>query len=376
MSRYSFAIQVLLVGYFYHVYPATALWSGYGDTDYGFWVLDNSTQTAAFSFRGGACSDATAAALNKTCIPITNRTPIHVVGNDRHQLYVFSDGSASLRQDEGGPKMLNAYNTTIAQFAGAAGFVTSLGSDPSSLIASTVVETTVTPNSSAPLTIVLGTGFARRLAIPQVPDLGISGVDATLVAPFGDDSVVLSIVTVSGTPGTAASYTETWAATRTQFNTLGIQSPLEHHFSPVSAAGMGIVGLLDEPVPAAGSSVDRNRNLRDRSSTTKGFMSPASKPLSYASPPPPAPPPSINDPNPRASFFVCLSCYSSGVAVGSYSASRFEVYGTGSDGPALPNVSALAKGLSNSTSSTLEGSCLSALQVDMYHTGIGSFSPI
>ena len=208
-----------------------------------------------------------------TCVPVQGRTPIHVVGNDRHQLYLFSDGSASLRQDEGGPKLLNVYNASAAggpQFGGAAGFVTPRDGSPAQLLVSTVVNGTVAP--TGPVSLVLGAGFSRRVAAPLVAPAvqtapSVAGVEATLVAPFGDDSVVLSIVTVRGSPGAAGAYTEVWAASRLQFNTAGTQSPLRHAFSPLSdpaARGAAVVGLLDEPVPVAARTAGVSQQQRQQ----------------------------------------------------------------------------------------------------------------
>ena len=350
----------------------TAPWGGYGDTLYGTWDLDNATGTAVYVFRGGACPVAPSTPESSpggmTCVPVQGRTPIHIVGNDRHQLYLFSDGSASLRQDEGGPKLLNAYNASAPggpQFGGAAGFVTPRDGSPAQLLVSTVVNGTVAP--TGPVSLVLGAGFSRRVAAPLVAPAvqtapSVAGVEATLVAPFGDDSVVLSIVTVRGSPGAAGAYTEVWAASRLQFNTAGTQSPLRHAFSPLSdpaARGAAVVGLLDEPVPVAARTAGVSQQQRQQQQRHGA--------------PPPLPQPSFDDPSPRPSFLVCLTCASAGGAgVGSFTSSSAEVYGDGSSGPAQPDAGALTRGLSNSTTETAEGACVSALQVRRGREGHGA----
>jgi hypothetical protein len=297
-----------------------AAWSDFGNTAYGYWTIDNATQTAVYAFAGGVCPHTDAPS---TCVPVTTRVPLHAVGNDRHQLYLFSDGSAALRQDEGGPKLLNAYGCGLAaspQFGGAAGYVTTSGL----LTAATVVNTTVSPTLN--LTLALGAGFARKQRVGL--STAIDAVEQQLIAPFGDDPVVLSVVTMSGQAGTVAAYTEVWSAARQSFNTGAKQFPLNHNFS-VIRDGMGrAIGLLDEP--------------SDPSASLPG--------------------PSLQDPSPRAAFFVCLTCI--GVGLTSYSSSSVEVYGFGATDPAAPDVAALAAGLSNSTGCTAEGTCASALQVE------------
>jgi len=268
----------------------------FGDTAYGSWEVDGETNTPVYVFRGGLCPSP---GTNATCVDILNRTAVHAIGNDRHQLYLFSDGSASLRQDEGGPKLLNAYESSSRQFGGAAGFVTTVAPAKAELLASTVVDSANQQNTPAPLNLVFGTGFGRRVVVPNASS--IFSVEATLVAPFGDDSVVLSIVKLQGVPSTMAAYTEAWSATRTQFNAAGTQSPLLHKFTTIVDGLSRAVGLLDTPVVvpvAAGSAV-----LTARAGT--GLQRDA---------PPPLPTPSINDPSPRGTFFVCVSCSGSGLA--------------------------------------------------------------
>jgi hypothetical protein len=56
-------------------------------------------------------------------------TPLHAAGNDRVSAIVFSDGTASLRQDEGGAKLLHGFAAAPRdyQFRGAAGYVSGMG---------------------------------------------------------------------------------------------------------------------------------------------------------------------------------------------------------------------------------------------------------
>ena len=90
----------------------------YGFTQYGTWAPDF-YNNPSYIFTGGPSSAPGA-------IYPSSATILHAVGNDRVSAIIFSDGSASLRQDEGGAKLLHGGIASVPaayQFRGAAGYL-------------------------------------------------------------------------------------------------------------------------------------------------------------------------------------------------------------------------------------------------------------
>ena len=68
---------------------------------------------------------------------------VHLVGNDRVFAFVAADGGASLRQDEGGPKLLNDFAPDLFQYAGGIGWLFADG------LAAPQCDTNLTPSAAS-----------------------------------------------------------------------------------------------------------------------------------------------------------------------------------------------------------------------------------
>ena len=135
-----------------------------------------------------------------------------VLGNDRYVALVGGDGALSIRQDEGSPKLLTG---------GAGGPGAGLGylqSSPTPFVSGSVnllstcwpLNVTLAsafPTSPPNLTREVGVGYVRKVATTS--DLRLEQV---LIAPYGDDTVIVSEVTVTNTGPTVWDtwYTEAW----------------------------------------------------------------------------------------------------------------------------------------------------------------------
>lgn len=114
-------------------------------------------------------------------------------GNDRLVALGLDNGLVTIRQDEGGPKLLSGYDPTHHQFRGGAGWATS----------DTLLEATRCPQSGScqNLTIAYAVGSTWKTT-------STGGMSQAVTAPFGDVSFVVSDVNVT-VPG-ALAYTEIW----------------------------------------------------------------------------------------------------------------------------------------------------------------------
>ena len=160
-----------------------AVLAAYGDTLYGGWVADT-FGNPSFSFKGGSST------LPGAVYP-TAPTILHAAGNDRLSALCFSDGSVSLRQDEGGAKLLHGFMQVpeLFQFRGGVGYL----SNASSVVAASAIVGTVGVPPAGALTLSLGMGYCSKSVKGSDLALGTT-VEHTLLAPFGDDSVLLSLV--------------------------------------------------------------------------------------------------------------------------------------------------------------------------------------
>jgi hypothetical protein len=342
--------------------------AGPGDTLYGSWQPDPVSGTPSFVFVGGNSTSPGA------IFPTSPDTALHAIGNDRLATLVFADGTLSMRQDEGGPKLLNGFgrNATAYGFRGGYGFI----SDEYSVLALTAVNGTVGGATNGDVyhhltSLTLGTGLVRKTldGVPVAKATLYAGVTQTLVAPFGDDSVLLSLVDVI-TAGPAApvptmAWTEVWScgdrfelgwgAPGGAYMPEGFQKGWTHNFTRVlDPSGDGrVVGLVDV-ASISGSS-------------------PSPPPASVGD----LPTPSQHDPAPRPSFLLCLSCALhgdaglSGASLASFTTDAAQLFcppgeadcdGATIDGPARsPATGSIVRGLDNSTARGDWGSVL-ALQ--------------
>jgi len=107
---------------------------------------------------------------------------VHQVGNDRLIAIVSNYGHVQVRQDEGAPKYLNAYAPERNQFGGGIGYLTD----------GTETLSTVYAGGAHGFERIFGAGYFRKKAVS-----GSYAIDQAIVAPFGDDPVLLSQVTIA-----------------------------------------------------------------------------------------------------------------------------------------------------------------------------------
>ena len=137
---------------------------------------------------------------------------IHQVGNDRLVALAFNYGHVQVRQDEGAPKLLNAWSPERSQFGGGLGYLTG-GRE---------VLSTYYPGNATTFERVFGTGYFRKKVAGTYYSL-----DQVICAPFGDDPVLLSQVTIANHSDSRASlrWIEYWGCHVYQFSFRSFMTP-------------------------------------------------------------------------------------------------------------------------------------------------------
>ena len=133
---------------------------------------------------------------------------VHQVGNDRLIAIVSNYGHVQVRQDEGAPKFLNAYSPTRSQFGGGFGYLTD----------GTETLSTFYTGGAPSFDRTFGVGYFRK----KVAGRSYS-IDQAIVAPFGDDPVLISQVTIAnvakhGQPRASLRWIEYWGCQVYQFS--------------------------------------------------------------------------------------------------------------------------------------------------------------
>jgi hypothetical protein len=95
---------------------------------------------------------------------------------------VSNYGQVQVRQDEGSPKFLNDYSPEQGRYGGGIGFLTD-GNE---------ILSTYYPGNARSFDRILGQGYFRKVARGRSYE-----IDQVIFAPFGDDPVLLSMVTVT-----------------------------------------------------------------------------------------------------------------------------------------------------------------------------------
>jgi len=129
----------------------------------------------------------------------------HQVGNDRVIAAVSNYGYVQVRQDEGSPKFLNDYSPEHGYYGAGVGFL----SDGNAVLS------TYYPGGGESFDRILGEGYFRKIVKGRQYD-----VDQVIFAPFGDDPVLLSMVTVTNRGRDAADlcWVEYWGSHNYQFS--------------------------------------------------------------------------------------------------------------------------------------------------------------
>jgi len=175
----------------------------YGSGHFGAWIEDE-FGLPAFRYTCDQIHDPKAVtSVSPGILAATEH--IHQVGNDRLTAIVSNYGHVQVRQDEGAPKFLNAHSPERGQYGGGFGYLTD-GAETLS---------TYYPGNAKSFDRVFGMGYFRKKAA------GASySVDQIIVAPFGDDPVLLSQVTIANHSGKRAAlrWFEYWGRQVYQFS--------------------------------------------------------------------------------------------------------------------------------------------------------------
>ena len=152
----------------------------YGSGSFGEWIED---QFGLPAFRYTCNQTTDPKAVTKVGAGILSATEhVHQVGNDRLVAIVSNYGHVQVRQDEGAPKYLNAWSPERSQFGGGIGYLTD---------GAATLHTYYT-GDAAGFERIFGAGYFRK----KVSSARYA-VDQVIVAPFGDDPVLLSQVTIA-----------------------------------------------------------------------------------------------------------------------------------------------------------------------------------
>jgi Glycosyl hydrolase 36 superfamily, catalytic domain/Glycosyltransferase family 36 len=129
----------------------------------------------------------------------------HQVGNDRLIAAVSNYGFVQVRQDEGSPKFLNDYAPGHGRYGAGIGFLTD----------GKTVLSTFYPGHGESFERTFGEGYYRK----TVKGSGYE-VDQAIIAPFGDDPVLISRVKVTNRSGERARlrWVEYWGCMNFQFS--------------------------------------------------------------------------------------------------------------------------------------------------------------
>jgi hypothetical protein len=177
--------------------------TSYGSGHFGEWFEDEFS-LPAYRYTCDQASDPRA---------VTTVTPgilaptehIHQVGNDRIVAIASNQGHVRVRQDEGSPKFLNDYAPEMGQYGGGIGYLTD---GQESL-------TTLYPGNGNSFERIFGIGYFRKRVAGNNFDL-----DQVISAPFGDDPVLLSQVTITNHSASASTlrWVEYWGCQNYQFS--------------------------------------------------------------------------------------------------------------------------------------------------------------
>lgn len=183
--------------------PSTPEEKPFGSGHFGEWVTD-SFGLPAYRYTCDQLTDPLAISpVHKQWRSPTDHT--HQLGNDRLVAAVSNYGYVQVRQDEGSPKFLNDYYPEGSRFGGGLGFLTD---------GHRMLSTYYAGNAES-FERILGLGYLRKIV------KGYSwAVDQLIFAPFGEDPVLLSIVTVRNESSDPADlrWVEYWGCQNYQFS--------------------------------------------------------------------------------------------------------------------------------------------------------------
>lgn len=189
-----------------------------GSGHFGEWITDE-FGLPAYRYTCDQLTDAQAQTpVHKEWIgPVDH---LHQVGNDRVVAVASNFGYVQVRQDEGSPKFLNDHAPEHNRYGGGIGYLT----DGENVIA------TYYGGRNDSFERILGEGYLRK-----VVKSGRYEVDQTILAPYGDDPVLISLVKITnrGTEAASLRWVEYWNCQNYQFS---MRATLEAGKTPPLAA--------------------------------------------------------------------------------------------------------------------------------------------
>ena len=175
----------------------------YGSGHFGEWIED-SFGNPAYKYTCNQITDP------KAVLPVDQawRSPtdhIHQIGNNRLVAVVSNYGYVQVRQDEGSPKFLNDYFPEQDRYGAGIGF----------LADGDFVLSTYYSGKAETFDRTMGMGYLRKRVTGRSYE-----VDQTIFAPFGDDPVLISQVTVTNRSNHAAHprWVEYWGCDNHQYS--------------------------------------------------------------------------------------------------------------------------------------------------------------
>jgi hypothetical protein len=177
--------------------------SEFGSGNFGRWTEDE-FGLPAFFYTLNQTTDPRAVTSVQPGV-LTPTEHVHQVGNDRITAIASNYGHVRVRQDEGCPKFLNDFDPESTQFAGGLGYLTD-GQE---------TLTTYYDGSNSAFERIFGVGYFRK----RVAGKSYS-VDQIISAPFGDDPVLISQVTITnhGASPAEIGWIEYWGCQPYQFS--------------------------------------------------------------------------------------------------------------------------------------------------------------
>jgi hypothetical protein len=152
----------------------------FGSGYFGHWISDE-FGLPAYRYTSDQISDPAAVSpVHPQWRSATDHT--HQVGNDRLIAAVSNYGFVQVRQDEGSPKFLNDYAPEHGRYGAGIGFLTD----------GKTVLSTFYPGHGESFERTFGEGYYRKTVKGSDYE-----VDQAIIAPFGDDPVLVSRVTVT-----------------------------------------------------------------------------------------------------------------------------------------------------------------------------------
>ena len=183
--------------------PGSAEAKAFGSGHFGEWIADE-FGLPAYRYTSNQVSDPAAVTpVHPQWRSATDHT--HQVGNDRLVAAVSNYGYVQVRQDEGAPKFLNDYAPEHGRYGAGIGFLT----DGETMLS------TYYPGHGESFERTFGEGYYRKTVKGSQFE-----VDQTILAPFGDDPVLISRVKVTNHSGNSVKlrWVEYWGCVNYQFS--------------------------------------------------------------------------------------------------------------------------------------------------------------